>query len=209
MQQHPAKRIPNRAPEQTTPDNAFYKRLQIREQCSAQLVQAPQAQHSPTEKQITATHIILPKQAARTGCTCPKLQHPRMLAQDPSESCRRAVQSQQDGSMQLSCESIAPDVVCLVPCKPQTAKPSSAEQWLGCYCCLSGLPGAMVDRPLASGCVPGPDAVLLPGPEAEDRREDPTLFTRPATGPPPPLLPPAQLHSKPQQDPTNGNTVRT
>jgi hypothetical protein len=55
----------------------------------------------------------------------------------------------------------------------------------------------MVDIPLASGCVPGPDAVLLPGPEAEDKREDPTLFTSPATGPPPPLLPPAQSQNKP------------
>jgi hypothetical protein len=53
-----------------------------------------------------------------------------------------------------------------------------------------------VDSPRASGCVPGPDAPLLPGPDAEDRREEPTLFTRPAIGPPPPLLLPAQQEGR-------------
>jgi hypothetical protein len=53
-----------------------------------------------------------------------------------------------------------------------------------------------VDNPRDRGCVPAPDAVLLPGPDAEDRREEPTLFTKPAIGPPPPLLPPAHAQSQ-------------
>lgn len=75
------------------------------------------------------------------------------------------------------------------------------KQCFYCCCCLRGLPGATVDSPRARGCVPGPDAVLLPGPDADDRRDEPTLFTKPAIGPPPPLLPPAQ-HKRRHKQPT-------
>lgn len=40
--------------------------------------------------------------------------------------------------------------------------------------------------------MPGPDAVLLPGPDADDRRDEPRLFITPAIGPPPLLLLPVE-----------------